>query len=104
VLSSLSEQVVTARTDSVREGFKHAGLVEGKDCVLTLRFANGDNERLPELVRELDGLKPRVYVVISGGVIALHQQLPNAPAVFTGIGVDPVALAGQIVTRDQAAR
>jgi putative ABC transport system substrate-binding protein len=38
------------------------------------------------------GLKPRVYVTLATGIVQLHKQLPNAPAVFTGIAVDPVAL------------
>jgi ABC-type uncharacterized transport system substrate-binding protein len=83
VTSLLSEQLATARTAQVREGLKQAGLVEAKDYVLTLRTANGDNARLPDIIKELDSLQPRVYVAVVGGVLALHQQLPNAPVVFT---------------------
>jgi putative ABC transport system substrate-binding protein len=92
VLSSLSEQVVTTRAGQIREGLKQAGLIEGKDYAMTVRFANGDNARLPDLINELDALKPRVYVTVATGIIQLHKQLPNAAAVFTGIAVDPVAL------------
>ena len=86
------EQVATARVASLREGLKQAGLVEGRDYRLTLRFANGDYARLQEYVKELDGSKPRVYVVLGGGVGLTHQLVPNTPLVFTSIAVDPIAV------------
>ena len=55
---------------------------------MTLRFADGDYARLPEIVKELDGLKPRVYVGVAVGPKPIHRQVPNAPVVFTGIGID----------------
>jgi putative ABC transport system substrate-binding protein len=57
-----------------------------------MRFANGDYVRMQEYVRELDGSKPRVYVVMGGGVSLTHQLAPNTPLVFTSIAVDPVAV------------
>jgi len=90
VISPLNEQLVTARVASIREGLKQAGLIEGKDYGMTLRFANGDNARYLGFIKELDALKPRVWVAI-GSFVPLHQQLPNAPVVFTGIAIDPVA-------------
>ncbi len=86
------EQVATARIAALREGLKQAGLVDGRDYRLALRFANGDYARLQEYVREMDGAKPRVYVVMGGGVVLTHQLAPNTPLVFTSIAVDPVAL------------
>src|ERR1043166_4882895 len=86
------EEVATARVASLREGLRQAGLVEGRDYRLTMRFANGDYVRMQEYVRELDGSKPRVYVVMGGGVSLTHQLAPNTPLVFTSIAVDPVAV------------
>jgi putative ABC transport system substrate-binding protein len=91
VISSVGEQLTIARSASIREGLKQAGLIEGKDYVMTVRFADGDYARMPELIRELDGLKPRVYVAVAGGPKPIHRQVPNAPVVFTSIAVDPVA-------------
>jgi putative ABC transport system substrate-binding protein len=86
------EEVATARIASLREGLKQAGLVEGRDYRLILRFAKGDYARMQEYVKELDGSKPRVYVVLGGGVSLTHQLSPNTPLVFTSIAVDPVAV------------
>ena len=41
VISVASEQLATARSASIREGLKQAGLIEGKDYVLRLRFIDG---------------------------------------------------------------
>lgn len=87
-----TEQLGAARIASLREGIKQAGLVEGRDYLLTLRFANGDLSRMEEYVNELDGSKPQVYVVLGGGVGLVHQRVPNTPLVFTSIAADPIAL------------
>lgn len=86
------EEVATARVASLREGLRQAGLAEGRDYRLALRFANGDYARMQEYVKELDGSKPRVYVVMGGGVGLIHNLVPNTPLVFTSIAVDPVAV------------
>ncbi|MCG2632562.1 ABC transporter substrate-binding protein [Bradyrhizobium sp. WYCCWR 13023] len=86
------EQGATARVGSLRDGIKQAGLVEGKDYRLTMRFANGDYARLQEYVKELEGSKPRIFVVLGGGVALVHQLAPNTPIVFTSIAIDPVAI------------
>ncbi|MDA9436099.1 ABC transporter substrate-binding protein [Bradyrhizobium sp. CCBAU 51627] len=91
VLVMATEEIATARSASIREGLKRSGLIEGKDYVMTVRFAEGDYARLPEIVKELDGLKPRVYVTVASGPKPIHRQVPNAPVVFTGIAIDPVA-------------
>ena len=57
--------------------------------MLTLRFADGDYARLPEIIKEVDGLKPRVYVTLGLGPKSIHKEVPNAPVVFTSIGIDP---------------
>ncbi|MBI5322361.1 ABC transporter substrate-binding protein [Bradyrhizobium sp.] len=91
VIVAFTEQLANARAASIREGLKQAGLIEGKDYVLTLRFLDGDYARLPEIVKELDALKPRVYVTVAGGPKPIHRLVPNAPVVFTAIAIDPVA-------------
>ena len=91
VIAMSTEQLATARSASIREGLKQAGLIEGKDYVLTLRFADGDYARLPEIIKEVDGLKPRVYVIMGFAPRVIHKQVPNAPVVFTSIAIDPVA-------------
>lgn len=92
VIVVAGEQMATARNASIREGLKQAGFLEGRDYVLRLRFADGDYARLPEIIKDLDGSKPRVYVITGFGPGTVHKQVPNAPVVFTGIAVDPVSM------------
>lgn len=66
-----TEQIAIARSASIREGLKQADLVEGKDYVMTLRSADGDYAPLPEIIKDLDGSKPRVYVTVA---VALSQS------------------------------
>ena len=92
VIVVAGEQTANARNASIREGLKQAGLIEGRDYVLRLRFVDGDYSRLPEIIKEVAELKPRVYVVTGFGPGPIHKQVPNAPVVFTGIAVDPVTM------------
>ncbi len=93
VIIPFTEDIATERTAALRLGIKQAGLLEGTHYALALRFANGDYSRLPELAKELDALKPRVFVVSASGtaIAATRRQAPNTPLVFTGIAVDPIA-------------
>jgi ABC-type uncharacterized transport system substrate-binding protein len=69
---------------------QEAGLLEGTHYVTALRSADGRLERLPELTRELQSLKPAVFVV--GGSLAPARLMlqPTPPVVFASIAVDPV--------------
>src|SRR5436305_7417359 len=57
----LSTGVVAA----FRKGLGEAGLVEGRNVVVELRFAYGDNGRLPELMADL--VHRRVAVLVTPG-------------------------------------
>jgi putative ABC transport system substrate-binding protein len=92
MITPLPERAATARAAQIREGLTQAGLIEGKDYVLAVRSASGDMARWPEIIKELDGSKPRVYVLFAGGIGTTHQLAPNTPLVFTSIMVDPLAL------------
>lgn len=93
-LTPFSEEMATARTTDLRVGLKQAGLVEGVDYVFALRFANGDLSRVPELIRELAALKPRVFVIAASmsGLNTARKEAPDTPVVLTGIAVDPIAM------------
>ena len=93
-LTPFSEEMTTERSAGLRVGLKQAGLVEGVDYVLALRFANGDLSRVPELIRELAALKPRVFVIAASmsGLNTARKEVPDTPVVLTGFAADPIAL------------
>jgi putative tryptophan/tyrosine transport system substrate-binding protein len=51
---------------SFRAGLTDLGYVEGRNISLEVRGAEGKPERLPDLARELVGLKPNVIYALGG--------------------------------------
>ena len=49
------------RMDAFRQGLRDSGLVEGRDVVIELRYAQGGLQQLPELAAELVRLKVDVF-------------------------------------------
>lgn len=76
---------------AVQAGLQEAGFVEGTNYALTMRFADGDLDRLPALATELAALKPRVIVASSSAARAVRTVPPDTPLVFTSVSVDPIA-------------
>lgn len=77
--------------DAFRQGLAERGYVEGSNVVIESRFAEGQVDRLPDLVAELIRLKVDVLVV-TGAVTAraAKKGVTDIPVVFS-IVVDPVA-------------
>jgi putative ABC transport system substrate-binding protein len=76
--------------EAFRQGLRELGYVEGKTFVLEVRHAEGRFERLPELARELVGLKVDVIVASSDLVIAaVKRETRTIPIVMTPSS-DPV--------------
>jgi putative ABC transport system substrate-binding protein len=67
--------------------------VEGQTIALEVRWAEGRNERFPELVAEMVRLKVDVMVVVSTpGALAAKSATQTIPVVMVGVG-DPLATA-----------
>ena len=80
------------RVDALRRGLRELGYVEGKDFLLDVRSAGGDNARLPALATELVSLKP--VVIVSNGQFAIRavkEAAGSIPIVMAVID-DPVGL------------
>jgi putative ABC transport system substrate-binding protein len=73
-----------------RAGLRNLGYVEGKDVVIDFRFADGNNEQLPELAAELVRLKPDVIVTYRPAVPAAKRATSTIPIVMATYG-DAVA-------------
>ena len=73
-----------------RQGMRDLGYVEGKNCVIEHRFADGKYERLPGLAAEL--VRSKVDVIVAGAppsVQAAHQATNKIPVVMVAVP-DPV--------------
>ena len=73
-----------------RQGLRDAGYVEGRDVVIEWRFANGNYDRVPDLVADLVQRKVDVIVVESTvAARAIKNATPTIPIVMA-IVADPV--------------
>ena len=61
------------RVDAFRAGLRELGYEEGKNYVIEIRWAEGKNDRLPELAAELVRLK--VDVIVTHGTIPLRAAM-----------------------------
>jgi len=74
-----------------RQELSKLGWIEGKNIAIEYRFAEGENDRLPELAAELIRLKVDLIVVSSAvPALAASRATTTIPIVMTSIG-DPVA-------------
>jgi putative ABC transport system substrate-binding protein len=76
--------------EAFRQGFRELGYIEGKTFTLEARYGDGRSERLPELARELVGLKTDVLVTSTDvATAAVRRQTRTIPIVMV-LSTDPV--------------
>jgi putative ABC transport system substrate-binding protein len=76
--------------DAFRQELSKLGWIEGKNIAIEYRFAEGNNDRLPELAADLVRLKVDLIVVSSAvPALAAKKATTTIPIVMTSIG-DPV--------------
>jgi putative ABC transport system substrate-binding protein len=91
-LGAESASGYTSRVDALRAGLRELGYVEGKNIAIEFRWADGNNDRLPELAAELVRLKVDVIVTHAfPGTRAARQATTTIPIVTAAVA-DPVAL------------
>jgi ABC-type uncharacterized transport system substrate-binding protein len=91
-LSNGSPTTSVSNFDALRQGLGELGYVEGRDIVIEPRFAEGREERLPELAAELVG--SNVDIIIAGTtpvVRAAGLATTTIPIVFVTVEADPAA-------------
>jgi putative ABC transport system substrate-binding protein len=85
VLDDSSAVAASARIESLRNGLRDLGHIEGQNMKIDWRFAEGKEVALSTLATELVGLKPDVLVSSTGvGLAALHNATTAIPIVAAG--------------------
>jgi putative ABC transport system substrate-binding protein len=80
-----------AMFDSMRQGLKDFGYVEGQNIAFEFRWAEGKLDQLPEMAAELVRLQVDVIVTLAPqATLAAKQATQSIPIVFVAMG-DPVA-------------
>ena len=86
-LGSTSPSGYASQMEAFRRGLRDLGYVEGQNLVIEFRWAQGKNERLPELAAELVRLKPDVLVTHGPpGALAAKRATDTIPIVLGAIG------------------
>jgi putative tryptophan/tyrosine transport system substrate-binding protein len=91
-LSAFKPAIESSRSEAIRLALRELGHIEGQNIAIEYRYAEGKNDRLPELTAELVRLK--VDIILTSGGAGATQAAKNAtktiPIVMTGGGLDPV--------------
>jgi putative tryptophan/tyrosine transport system substrate-binding protein len=92
-LSDASPDAYLDRVGAFRQGLREQGYVEGQNVAIEYRWANHQNDRLPELAADLVRRRVTVIAAIGGPAQALAAKRATAtvPIVFQ-VGVDPIEL------------
>jgi putative ABC transport system substrate-binding protein len=82
----------STRSEAIRLALRELGHIEGQNIAIEYRYAQGKQERFPDLLAELVRLK--VDIIVAAGGTRLIQATKNAtktiPIVMAGAGIDPV--------------
>ena len=65
-LSNTDAATDSARAEGIRLALRELGYIEGQNIAIEYRYAEGNNDRLPELAAELVRLKVDIIVVATG--------------------------------------
>jgi putative tryptophan/tyrosine transport system substrate-binding protein len=76
--------------EALKDGLRENGLIERRDYIIDVRWANGAYDRFPAFARELAQSNPRVMLVTTIAAARAAQWLvPSIPVVMTGL-INPV--------------
>ena len=92
-LSNISPDPIARPMAAFRDGLKGAGYIEIQNVAIEYRWAEGRNDRLPELARDLVRRQVAVIVATGGGTSALAAKAATTqiPIVFSA-ATDPMQL------------
>jgi putative ABC transport system substrate-binding protein len=91
-LSPTDPGTESTRAQAIRLALRELGHIEGQNIATEYRYAEGKQERFPDLLGELVRLKVDAIVVAGGNTLiqAAKKATQNVPIVMISTGSDPV--------------
>jgi putative tryptophan/tyrosine transport system substrate-binding protein len=91
-LSAFDAATESPRAEAIRPALRELGYIEGQNIAIEYRYAEGKQDRFPELAAELVRVKVDIIVVAGGTelVRAAKNATKTIPIVMTGGGGGPV--------------
>ena len=82
----------STRSEGMQLALRERGYIDGKNIAIEYRYAEGKNDRAPQLAAELVGLKVDIIVIAGGDpwIQAAKNATETIPIVMAGPGSDPV--------------
>jgi putative ABC transport system substrate-binding protein len=79
-------------SEAIRLALRELGYIEGQNIAIEYRYAEGKQDRYPEIAAELVRLKVDIIVATGGNVLvrAAKNATKTIPIVMSGAGLDPV--------------
>jgi putative ABC transport system substrate-binding protein len=97
VMVSVSRSTAAQRVETLKNGLRELGYVEGKNIIIEYRYAEGKPDTLPALVNELIALKVDLIVTdTTNAAQAAKNATTTIPVIFTTAN-DPVG-DGQVAS------
>jgi putative tryptophan/tyrosine transport system substrate-binding protein len=75
---------------TLRDALAQRGFLQGRNTDVTIRYANAEPTRLPELARELAAQKPDLLIGVGGDVVRALVDASNGTPVVGGVSDNPV--------------
>jgi ABC-type uncharacterized transport system substrate-binding protein len=76
--------------EAFRKGLREVALIEGKTCVVEVRYGQGRSDRFSELARELVALRVNVIVASTDLVVAAVRRETQTIPIVMAFSSDPV--------------
>jgi putative ABC transport system substrate-binding protein len=87
-----SSSAFAPRIEAFRHGLRDLGYVEGRNITIEYRFAEGQYDRLPELVAELIRLQVDIMVTDGEEAILAAQHATTTIPIVMAVSSDPVGI------------